>query len=216
MNVTAKTRRDEETKGVIPAKAGIQKEPDIDYNQVIERNLAELSNAILERRALAGLDDANSSHSLDFFRIASHALYNDMISHALKVFDENRKDATSFWFIERVYGQEVDRIATSNFVDIKKIRGVSERLKPIRNKTHFHIDLKWIKNPKEELWDKAGIKGEEFLYILEKGYCILSDLYEEKTGKLKSVPNYDGSDVPEIIRAYKKGHPEVPIAIQTD
>src|SRR5207249_1505996 len=69
-------------------------------DSVLKRNLAELNNAILKRRALIGLHNAESYYALDFFRIAADALFNDMFSHAINVFDLNRR-AASLWLISR-------------------------------------------------------------------------------------------------------------------
>jgi hypothetical protein len=44
------------------------------FDGAVDRNLAEIGNAILKRRALIGLHSAESAHSVDFFRVAAHAL----------------------------------------------------------------------------------------------------------------------------------------------
>lgn len=48
--------------------------------RALERNLHKLGRAILERKALVGMERAKSYHAVDFFRLAYDALFNDMIA----------------------------------------------------------------------------------------------------------------------------------------
>lgn len=181
------------------------------YEQALKRNLAETSNAILKRRALIGLHSANSAHSLDFFRVAAHALYNDILAHAMRVFDRGGQSA-AFWYILRV-DKPAARCAIEKYgINISRIEGIADRFKIIRDKTHFHIDRDAIANP-PAVWEDAGINGNELGYTLESGFMIMSELYQGRTGMQISIPDYDGSDVVDIIKAYKKCHPEMPIVI---
>ena len=79
------------------------------YEKAIEQNLAELNNAILKRRALIGIHSIDSAHGLDFFRVATHALYNDIITHTVKVFEDNL-NAASFWYIVRTNEAAINKI----------------------------------------------------------------------------------------------------------
>ncbi len=65
------------------------------YQRALKRNLHEVGRAILERKAMVGLENADTYHAVDFIRISYDALFNDMIAHAIKVF-ENRKGDVSF------------------------------------------------------------------------------------------------------------------------
>ncbi len=182
------------------------------YIRALERNLAELSNAILKRSALIGIDNTHSMHALDFFRIANHALYNDMLSHIMKVFDEH-KECASFWWCKTFDEKAFSESVIHNDIDINKIKGLSGRFKNIRNKTHFHIDKNKVSNPKE-VWKGEHINGDEVKYLLESGFRILSYIYKAKTGKSRDLPDYDGSDVPDIIRSYKTCFPNTPIILK--
>jgi len=179
---------------------------------ILERNLAELSNAILKRRALIGLHSAKSAHALDFFKIASHALYNDMLSHLMKVFDHHQ-DSVAFWWCIKLDEKVTSEIIGEHSIDIKKIEDISRRLRGIRNKTLFHIDKDAVANPKN-IWSTAKLTGDDLEYVLEAGYSILNGIYRMKTGSIKELPDYDGSDAPDIIRSYKKCFPKVPISIE--
>src|SRR5262249_30729289 len=111
------------------------------YDAALERNLAETSNAILERRALMGLHSANSSHTLDFFQVAAHALYNDLIAHSVRVLDRH-PDAASLWYLFRCDEASVRSEASSLGVDLDALGILADKLKTVRDKTLFHIDKK--------------------------------------------------------------------------
>lgn len=181
------------------------------YEQALKRNLAETSNAILKRRALIGLHSAASAHGLDFFRVAAHALYNDILAHTMRVFDRGAQSA-AFWYILHVEKTAAKVAIATHGVDISHVESISDRFKIIRDKTHFHIDRDALANP-PAVWDDAGISGNELGYALESAFAVMSTLYYGRTGLRITVPNYDGSDVARIITAYKKCHPEVPIVI---
>jgi hypothetical protein len=185
---------------------------EIDYSRyelALRRNLAELSNAILKRRALVGMHDANSVHGLDFFRVASHALYNDILAHTMRAFDRSGQSA-AFWYILKV-DPPATALAAKD-IDLKRIEAISDRFKIIRDKTHFHIDRDSLANP-STLWSDAAITGDDLGYLLESGFHILSTLYHTRTGMRIDIPDYDGRDVIAIMKAYKKCHPAADLTI---
>ena len=135
-------------------------EPNKDrYQRAIRRCLAEAQNAILKRTALVGLHKAESSHGLDFFRICDHALYNDYISHAIRLF-ERSDQAASFWYVLKSNEAAARAAAVSRSVSIPEIDALTERLKGIRDKTHFHINREAVVKP-SEVWSEAAITGDE-------------------------------------------------------
>lgn len=181
------------------------------YKNALKRNLMELKQAILKRRALIGMHGANSEHSLDFFQIAAVALYNDTISHTIKVFEVGPKSA-SFWYIVRLNRKLAEESAKQHSISLKEMESLSKGFKHIRDKTHFHIDRHFAMDPKK-VWQAAGISGNDLGYMLESAYTILCTINEKITGERTELPDYDGSDAAEIIRSYKKCHPEVLIVI---
>jgi len=127
------------------------------YERAIERNLAELQRAILNRTTLLGLEDAGISHL--FLKLAYYALFNDYIAHCIKVF-ETRKQAASFWYIYRTNQKPIDACAHREKISVKALEKVSEKLQHIRDKTHFHIDTTGVIDPKA-VWHQAGLTGKE-------------------------------------------------------
>ena len=181
------------------------------YDAALERCLAELNNAILERRALIALHEVKSAHGLDFFRISAIALFNDLVSHTIKVFEVS-KQVAGFWYLERVNEKAFADAAADLNIDVNRIRRFAKRFRTIRNKTHFHIDKMDVLDPRK-VWRRAGITGDELGCILEDGYHLLNRVYETRTGKTKSIPDYRGEDIAMIIRAYAKAHPDTAIFV---
>ncbi len=181
------------------------------YDAALERNLAETSNAILKRRALIGLHSADSSHGLDFFQVAAHALYNDLIAHSVRVLDRHR-DAASLWYLLRCDEASVRSEASSLGVDLDELGILADKLKSVRDKTLFHIDKKAVTNPKL-VWASAEIKGDELGSGLDGAFRLIAGLYFKRHGVTRTIPDHDGSDAPKIIRAYKQVHPEVAIVV---
>jgi hypothetical protein len=181
------------------------------YDAALERTLAETSNAILKRRALIGLHSGDSAHGLDFFRVAAHALYNDLIAHAARVFDRH-PDAASFWYVLRCDAASARAQANSLGVDLDALGVLADKLKGVRDKTLFHIDKKAVENPKL-VWSSAEIKGADFGSGLDGAFRVLAGLHFKRHGIERTIPDYDGSDAPKIVRAYKQVHPEAAIVI---
>jgi hypothetical protein len=135
------------------------------YTAAICRNLAETNNAIPKRRAHIGLHSAGSAHSLDFFLVAAHALYNDILAHAMRVLDRNSQSA-SFWYVVRCNEQVANEVATAHSISVDRLRNLSERLKGIRDQTHFHIDRDAVIDARA-VWDDAGITGNDLGWALD-------------------------------------------------
>jgi hypothetical protein len=180
-------------------------------DKAIRRNLAELNNAIMKRRALIGLHSAKSSHTLDFFVIAADALFNDIVAHAILVLDQSAQSA-SFWYVYRCEGIRIDKFAKARDISLDRLKALAERFKEIRDNTHFHIDRDAVVNP-SKVWSDAGITGDELGWALDSTYALLADLAEELLGSRPQLPDYDGSDAPKIIRAYKKQYPDAKLFV---
>jgi hypothetical protein len=172
----------------------------------LKRNLAELNNAALKLVAHDELVRQDITYArMSFFVIAAQALYNDSIAHAIKVLDEHR-DALSFWYILRCKEGVVREAAKGAGLDLTELQAMSAKLRHVREKTHFHIDRKSVRDPKS-VWMQANINGQAFTDSIRLTFKTLAltkqDLYG---GDLETITEYDGSDVPKLVKAYEQLH----------
>lgn len=174
------------------------------YFRALKRNLYELRWAIWERKALLGLHKEKTYHGVDFFSIAGTALYNDMISHTIKVLDRNKESAT-FWYLYRCNSTIIDNFIKKKGYDLKQINQLSDKLIGVRVKTHFHIDREAVFDPRR-VWSDANIRWKEFAKILDSIWNILQHLHDDGFGKKFITPKYNGNDATELIKvAQEKG-----------
>lgn len=179
----------------------------------IQRNLLELNNAILKVTAHDELVKQGLTYTeMSFFVIAQHALYNDILTHAIRVLDEHR-DAMSFWYLLRckegiVFKQAAQKVG----LDLEKLKDLSAKLKSIRNKTLFHIDRRSVRQP-EAVWMQAEIIGSALFKALNEMFETLAIAKRDHfDGEFETITKYDGSDIAKIIKAYEIGHCSVPNA----
>jgi hypothetical protein len=167
----------------------------------IQRNLAELQRAILNRTTLLALEDARVSHL--FLTLTYNALFNDYIAHCIKVF-ENSRQAASFCDIYRRHKTSIESIARSKGINLKHFETVSGKLKQIRNKTHFHIDIAGALDAKA-VWRKAGLTGKQLSTAVDAAWEILNDLQCSLGGSGVSLPSYDRNFVRRVAVMVEEG-----------
>lgn len=171
------------------------------YKRAIERNLAELQRAILNRTTLLGLEDAGGLSSI-FLKVTYFGLFNDYLSHCIKVFDRSRQ-AASFWFIHRTDERPFAAYATRNDLSIASLEEVSAKLKHIRDKTHFHIDSDAVVDPKE-VWKSAGLSGRELSAAVDTAWGMLSELAATLSIEQVGLPAYSRKDAHRIASAIQE------------
>lgn len=172
------------------------------YEHAIERNLAELQRAILNRTTLLGLEDAGGLSNV-FLQVTYFALFNDYISHCIKVFDRGRQ-AASFWYIYRSDEKPFAAYAKRHRIDIAHIEEVSTKLKHIRDKTHFHIDSDAVVAPKA-IWKSAELTGKELSEAVDFAWAMLSELAATLHLEKVSLPTYSRKDAFEIAVTIRNG-----------
>ena len=184
-------------------KTKSRKLPDRFYRALF-RNLNEIRTALTQRRALIGIAAAKSKHKLDFFTLSHDALYNDMVAHAIKVLDKNQDSAT-FWYLYNCDPKTVDSFIKDKKYGLKTLEDMADKLKHVRDMTHFHIDKKGVINPKA-IWSEVQINEDDFGRVLKNILDILRHLRKVHLGKELAMPDYDGSDATKIIEmAIKEG-----------
>jgi hypothetical protein len=187
-----------QTEKVLPARAA---DP-ATYNRSLSRNLYEVAHALYERQALIAVEQFIEREEIlgeNFFSISYRALFNDMIAHAIKVLDEDERSAT-FWTLLRADETRLRRLKAYSDEKISFLKGLWEKLRIVRNKTHFHIDQLGVLDPKG-VWAAADIKGNELGAGLEYLWELLTDLYQDVHGRPfpHPVKSYDGKDVLELL-----------------
>ena len=172
----------------------------------IDRNFAEVSNALLKLTAYNALHAVDPSFTnMSFFQIAEQALFNDMVASAIRVLDEHR-DAAGLPYVLKCNEAATRKALASSGVDVDAIWALSRKLEQIRDKSHFHIDRNAVKRP-EHVWESADIDGGHFSEVLRSIAKLLAAVKQEIFGgTLEQVTFYDGSDVSKIIEAYEQVH----------
>ena len=165
----------------------------------LERNLTDLSNCVLKRRAYNKFMDLHSRHSLDFFKIAMHALRDDMFAEAHRVFDSH-KDAASIFYIQRVAPAAFNRALKKSGINFPELVQIAAKLSKVRNRVQFHTAKKDVEFP-DAVWNDAKISGNEFIRLTEEAHEILRLMNVELAQEDHLIPNYHGEDVEPILRA---------------
>lgn len=172
------------------------------YNRALIRNLHETQRVILNRKALVGMEKAKSYHHIDFFRLSYYAMYNDMITHSMKVLDKH-PDSASFWYLYRCDNRIVDSFVKTKSYNLDFLHSLAGRLKDIRDTTHLHIDKKGVFDPKA-IWKAADVTRKELAKGIDIVREILQYLHKKQFGEEFPIPDYDGTDATKIIRAAQK------------
>jgi hypothetical protein len=164
------------------------------FEKALRRNLSELQRVIYYRKALGALWSANPlTGGIDVFVLMDRAFFDQMIGHAIKVFDRNSQSA-SFWYLLRSREVAIDQFCKSQGWTLSGIETLRTKLKIIRDKTHFHIDTDSVSDPRS-VWSAAGIDWNEFDQATRQAFAMLDHLHTLHHGHTFELPNYDGSDV---------------------
>ena len=95
---------------------------------------------------------------------------------------------------------------------IEDLEKLAEKLKPIRDRVHFHVDRRDITEA-TKAWDDAELTGNEFISLTENAHEILRIMYLALTGQDRTIPDYFGEDIKKIITAYKVKYKNAPLSI---
>ncbi len=173
---------------------------DARLRSAIDRNLKEATLARYEHVARRGLEAAETFHIWDFFKIAEEALFNDMIGHAIKVLDRDRRSST-FWFVWRLLERDLRPVLESTGVTLSELEDLASRLKIIRDQSHFHIDRDAVKDPGAG-WERADIATSQFTRALDAVIVVLLEAHRKVLAtEFDEMPPYDGTDITYIMKA---------------
>jgi hypothetical protein len=171
--------------------------------RALSRNINEVRRAEYNRLALIELEnkDAVNSTSMTFFGLAYMALKDDMVMHLIRVFE--RGNVASYWYIARCEDAEIAKFAAANELDLSKLDLIADKLKPIRDKTHVHIDRDAVFDPKE-VWREAAISGTLLADALDISTDILLHLWQLRVGSPYPLAHYEADDVEGIAEAARE------------
>jgi hypothetical protein len=141
------------------------------YEAAVDRNLAEIQRALLNLELLKAME-AHGGISSNEAKGTYFALFNDYLSHCIKVL-EDRGGAASFWYIYRTNQGPLDKAAKELNIDVAELQGMSEKLKHVRDKTHFHIDRDGVLDPKV-IWRDADINGKALADVAVRTWALLN------------------------------------------
>lgn len=167
------------------------------YDHALERNLAELQKALLIRETLLAVEKHRYTLKV-FTRVVNESLKNDYLSHAIKVFDRNSQ-STSFWYLYKSDPRPIDKYAKAVGYSVDLLAEVSDKLKTVRNGTHFHIDSRGVLDP-AAIWKDAAIKGSQLSATLDFAWGALSSVQQARGGEVPSLLEYTSADALEALR----------------
>lgn len=168
------------------------------YEEALSRNLAELQKALLIRETLIGIEKHRYTAKV-FTRVISDALHNDYMSHAMKVFEQSSQ-ASSFWYIYRTDARPIDKHAREVGYDIASLQAVTEKLKVIRNGTHFHIDSRGVLDPRA-IWGDAALTGKELAAAIDFAWGSLGVIMVAAGGSVPPLLDYNSEDALAAVKS---------------
>lgn len=174
------------------------------YDRAVERNLAELQKALLIRATLLGIEKHRYTIKV-FTRVIQDALHNDYMSHAIKVFEQSSK-AASFWYLYRTAPGPIDKYACEVGYDISSLQIVANKLKEIRNGSHFHIDKAGVLDP-QAIWGGAALTGKELSAAIDFVWGALSAIQIAKCSQVPSLLDYTPDVALAAIERVENGRP---------
>jgi hypothetical protein len=138
-----------------------------------------------------------------------------MIAHAIKVLERRipkkgaetghrkRNEVVGLWYLLGKKRKELPRLCAHHNVLLGQIRSIDQKLLLIRDKTHFHLDRRGVRDPRA-IWTKADLTERQFEDGVDASLRLLSVLYKDLHGSEYPFPRYDGSDARRIAEhAYK-------------
>ena len=177
---------------------------DASYEAALSRNLIELERAQLNLQAMVAMEAAKPTEMS--LKVIYYALFNDYIAHCIKVFDQHR-DAASFWYLHKQNKQQIEQLADSLSIDLAGFSQMSDKLKHVRDKTHFHIDRKGVIDPKA-VWRDAEINGLALAKTVRSVWSLLMAVREANGLDRVDLPELNTSVITKATTMIEEGRIE--------
>jgi hypothetical protein len=94
--------------------------------RAIDRSLDEPVRAILFKRALRGMHRAKTYHGIDFIRLCSLALYDQLFAHTIKAL--HPREEAGLWYLVKRYPRETSRICAEHSIFLGHVRSIAKGL----------------------------------------------------------------------------------------
>jgi hypothetical protein len=170
---------------------------------LLARVTSEAFRAENEYTALLALERSGVYGRFDLLTVAYDALFNSSMARIMRVYDETL-EAASLWYLFRVGRVMLLPTFVANGLSEEDMKGLSAKLKAVRDKAHMHLDKGYVGNPKRA-WTEDGPNGVEFLQLVSKTADALREAYRVEFGAAFGGARYGGQDVPGLIEALKRG-----------
>ena len=155
------------------------------YLSALRRNLDELQRATMARICAQGFENDWPPTHLHA-KLYYNALFNDFLTKCMKVF-ELRRQTASFWYLERTDAQAMMTALGGSAALLAELRAVSERLKHIRDKVHFHIDEHGVLNP-DGVWQDAALSRDRLDAAVKTALGALLRLADMHQLQVERIP----------------------------
>lgn len=159
---------------------------------------------MLIRTTLLGIEKHKVTTKV-FTRVIRDALYNDYMAHAIKVFEQSSKVA-SFWYLYRTDQVPIDKYARRVGYEIGQLQIVADKLKVIRNGSHFHIDKAGVLDPRV-VWRGAALTGKELGDALDFVWEAFSAIQTANGGAVPSLLDYTPDVALAALKRVESGDP---------
>lgn len=177
-----------------------------EYNYGLIRNYYEIIIAYNSLNAYNDLVESFNRITVypnEFLGQCYFALYDNFISHTIKVVVHNSKSYT-FQNIIKHNKQKVQSLLTKNQITIKFYREMQKKLKQLRTKQFFHIDREYLKDS-NKIWVEINIKEDELNNLIKGVYNVLKTLYLDEISRYPKYAEYNDKSILEFIMAnYEK------------
>ncbi len=120
----------------------------------------------------------------------------------MKVLDTH-KDSASFWAIYNENTKMLNDLISELSIDINVIHSMTNKLRIVRNKTHFHIDKNGMIEP-EEVWRSANITGKDIDDVIGALFKLLSELYKREVSERIPYYGYEGGQTEKLFQLAKE------------
>jgi hypothetical protein len=135
--------------------------------------------------------------SADCFTLCCEAVQNDLVSKLCLLLDK-QKDAKSFWFFYNTMRNNVEEIMPRKGDKHKAMLKLADRVWPLRNETHFHLDGKHALDFNAP-WRQAGLNPNEIREALDLIIIVCNHLLVEIGEDRIKFPDYTGGDFRQLL-----------------